>query len=521
MFAEEEWTDNMPAEEQADSVVKAEPLVRKHKAISRHCLKRTLQTLGSAPDWECIKTSLGSDEETEEAPVHLFKKKKQRCKKQKKTSSTGIEGDMGRETDILQKPVKKRQAKLTVDTANTGRSSKKLYKAVEDSTDKRLSRQQWKNKMKNKRRCKNKFLLSSAIADLKLEEKLRQVQDLSVAGKMQNDDSSLWRMASEEKNDDVNLSTDTSEKAQAITKKVNKDTHQLTPIKPVCNGLKTNPYNQCEKQRPVKVDKKSWLQAKKLQRFLNIHVTESNEKLSDTNLEQEKEDFKNVSECQVDRSSALRSRMEKQLQSARFRYINELLYTSTSGEAKRIFKQDLDAIRIYHRGYTEQVKRWPANPVDSIIIYIRQRSSSLVIADFGCGDCKIARSVKNKVHCFDLAPVCDLVTACDMANVPLGDSTVDIAVFCLSLMGTNLADFLAEANRVLVMGGVLKVAEVASRFDNIRQFTGALSRLGFKLVSKDTDNSHFYSFEFLKTHNVPNDVRNIGLELKPCLYKKR
>lgn len=45
------------------------------------------------------------------------------------------------------------------------------------------------------------------------------------------------------------------------------------------------------------------------------------------------------------------------------------------------------------------------------------RSSSLVIADFGCGDCKIARSVKNKVHCFDLAPICDLVTACDMANV--------------------------------------------------------------------------------------------------------
>lgn len=107
------------------------------------------------------------------------------------------------------------------------------------------------------------------------------------------------------------------------------------------------------------------------------------------------------------------------------------------------------------------------------------RPTSLVVADFGCGDCKIARSVKNKVHSFDLAPVCDLATACDMAKVsycsnnalicnaakrlkaalfitspqvPLRDSTVDIAVFCLSLMGTNLGDFLAEANRVLVMG---------------------------------------------------------------------
>lgn len=40
-----------------------------------------------------------------------------------------------------------------------------------------------------------------------------------------------------------------------------------------------------------------------------------------------------------------------------------------------------------------------------------------MVADFGCGDCKIARSVKNKVHSFDLAATCELVTVCDMANV--------------------------------------------------------------------------------------------------------
>ncbi|XP_058269646.1 ribosomal RNA-processing protein 8 [Hemibagrus wyckioides] len=528
MFAEEEWTDSVAVNDQVHSVVKAEPLSGKHKSISRHCLKRTLQTLGSAPDWEFIKPSVGSDEDTEEVPVHLSKKKKQRCKKQKKTSGAGIEGDMGKETDVLQKPAKKQQVKPKMDTANTERNSKNLHKAVEDSDDKRLSRQQWKNKMKNRKRCKNKFLLNSAaVADLKLEEDVREAQVFTTTEKMQeeedddDDDSSLWRMASVEKNDNASLNTNTHKKAQAVTKKVKKDTHQLTPSKPVSDGLKTNAHNQSEKQRPIKVDKKSWLQANKLRSLLNVHSTESDEKLSDPNLEQEKELLEKDDEGQMDRSSALRSRMEKRLESARFRYINELLYTTTSGEAKRMFKQDPDAIRIYHRGYTEQVKHWPANPVDSIISYIRQRSSSLVIADFGCGDCKIAQSVKNKVHCFDLAPVCDLVTACDMANVPLGDSTVDIAVFCLSLMGTNLADFLAEANRVLVMGGVLKIAEVASRFDNLRQFIGALSNLGFKVVSKDTDNSHFYSFEFLKTHNVPKDVKKIRLELKPCLYKKR
>lgn len=53
--------------------------------------------------------------------------------------------------------------------------------------------------------------------------------------------------------------------------------------------------------------------------------------------------------------------------------------------------------------------------VNTSVIY--SRPSSLVVADFGCGDCKIARSVKNKVHCFDLAATCELVTVCDMANV--------------------------------------------------------------------------------------------------------
>lgn len=51
------------------------------------------------------------------------------------------------------------------------------------------------------------------------------------------------------------------------------------------------------------------------------------------------------------------------------------------------------------------------------LVLLPSRPASLVVADFGCGDCKIARSVKNKVHSFDLAAVCDLVTVCDMAKV--------------------------------------------------------------------------------------------------------
>ena len=37
-------------------------------------------------------------------------------------------------------------------------------------------------------------------------------------------------------------------------------------------------------------------------------------------------------------------------------------------------------------------------------------------------------------------------------KVPLTSASVDVAVFCLSLMGTNLVDFLREAHRVLKVG---------------------------------------------------------------------
>ncbi|KAG8429129.1 hypothetical protein GDO86_018246 [Hymenochirus boettgeri] len=48
-----------------------------------------------------------------------------------------------------------------------------------------------------------------------------------------------------------------------------------------------------------------------------------------------------------------------------------------------------------------------------------------------------------------------------------------------------------------------------------------MSQLGFKNISKNTDNSHFYLFEFSKSGNARDCKRHLGLELKPCLYKKR
>uniref|UniRef100_A0A2K6V2K5 Ribosomal RNA-processing protein 8 n=1 Tax=Saimiri boliviensis boliviensis TaxID=39432 RepID=A0A2K6V2K5_SAIBB len=184
------------------------------------------------------------------------------------------------------------------------------------------------------------------------------------------------------------------------------------------------------------------------------------------------------------RAGALRARMAQRLDGARFRYLNEQLYSRPSSAAQRLFQEDPEAFLLYHRGFQSQVKKWPLQPVDRIAKDLRQRPASLVVADFGCGDCRLASSIRNPVHCFDLASLDPRVTVCDMAQVPLEDESVDVAVFCLSLMGTNIRDFLEEANRVLKPGGLLKVAEVSSRFEDVRTFLRAVTKLGFKVVSK-------------------------------------
>jgi len=70
------------------------------------------------------------------------------------------------------------------------------------------------------------------------------------------------------------------------------------------------------------------------------------------------------------------------------------------------------------------------------------------------------------VRSFDLAKVNEFVEVCDMANVPLEDNSVDVAVFCLSLMGTNFLGFVREACRYAKLQYVLLCdwVNVAVRF---------------------------------------------------------
>ena len=57
----------------------------------------------------------------------------------------------------------------------------------------------------------------------------------------------------------------------------------------------------------------------------------------------------------------------EKLQAARFRFLNEQLYTSRGDQAWELFQTDPDAFHVYHQGFQTQASRWPLNPLDTII----------------------------------------------------------------------------------------------------------------------------------------------------------
>ncbi len=181
---------------------------------------------------------------------------------------------------------------------------------------------------------------------------------------------------------------------------------------------------------------------------------------------------------------------------------------------------------------------WPVNPVDLLIEGLKRDLVSskvavkvLQVADMGCGEAKIMAHFESdkrvKINSFDLAAARPGVVVADMTKVPLPSHSVDVVIFCLSLMNTNFLDALREARRVLkAEGGILRVAEVESRFDDGPDaFISAVESLGFKKTSFDKSHRVFWLFEF-KSANTAGKQNGVSLPmekklLKPCLYKKR
>ncbi|WEW59565.1 25S rRNA (adenine645-N1)-methyltransferase [Emydomyces testavorans] len=235
----------------------------------------------------------------------------------------------------------------------------------------------------------------------------------------------------------------------------------------------------------------------------------------------------------------LQKTMRDKLVSARFRHLNETLYTTPSIQALELFTANPELFAEYHAGFSRQVKEsWPSNPVDDYIRSVKIRglarspakrrekpdhaanptplprrpSGLCTIADLGCGDAQFAhalahlsKKMKLKILSYDLHEGDPLITKADISSLPLQDGTVDITIFCLSLMGTNWVSFVEEAWRVLRGDGKGEcwVSEVKSRFGKVVRKSKQLSTPAARDNNKATK----------KRKNAGEDEDELGEEL--------
>jgi len=219
----------------------------------------------------------------------------------------------------------------------------------------------------------------------------------------------------------------------------------------------------------------------------------------------------------------LQASMRAKLASARFRHLNEALYLCASSGAAALFAADPHTFADYHAGFRQQVAGWPANPVEGFVADAARRAVGAdaaaplprtkgvcTVADLGAGEGALAGGLRAcgvglgtdthtgkalkgnlRVVSYDLVATGDVVIAADIADLPLRDGSVDVAVFCLALMGTNWLDFVDEAWRILrAKGGELWVAEIKSRFGRVERAKGMPVKhsVGAKRKAAERDN---------------------------------
>jgi hypothetical protein len=136
----------------------------------------------------------------------------------------------------------------------------------------------------------------------------------------------------------------------------------------------------------------------------------------------------------------------------------------------------------YHTLYRKARENWAVVPFQEFIRWCKTREG-YVIADFGCGEALVAKAVSDRhtVHSFDHVAIDESVIEGDMAKTNLDPESVDVALFSLSLMGSNFTDYLREAYRVLKIDGQLHIWEAVSRFDDVKRFAKSLEQLAFQV----------------------------------------
>jgi len=185
-----------------------------------------------------------------------------------------------------------------------------------------------------------------------------------------------------------------------------------------------------------------------------------------------------------------------------FSKMNQRWNVSHSSTTHQRLQQDSQEWEDYHDQYDVKRKAWSVDPM-AFLLKKYNKSSGLEIGDFGCGRKRFENGLTSShtVHNFDHVAFDTTVTVCDICETPLPDGQLDAAVYCLSLMGTNKADYIREANRVLKANGWLHIVETVKNRD-FDSFIAQMEEFGFEQVSTRQLSDDFIWLQFYKDGDV-------------------
>ena len=190
-----------------------------------------------------------------------------------------------------------------------------------------------------------------------------------------------------------------------------------------------------------------------------------------------------------------------------FSAMNSRWNATSSAKLHERLKNDPIEFGNYHTHYRKARVTWPVVPYEKIGDWIMRLPNNRVIGDFGCGEDLLGQRLRKagyKVHSFDHVAISDDVVVCDIGQgVPLEEGELDVAVFSLSLMGSNHGDYLREAARALVFDGRSVICEATNRLPANEIIEDRLNQLGF-VVTEITVDAQFTFIHALRTDTEPD-----------------
>ena len=177
-----------------------------------------------------------------------------------------------------------------------------------------------------------------------------------------------------------------------------------------------------------------------------------------------------------------------------FTKFNNKINTQKSETTNKHIQRDPQLLIEYHRQFDEVKKGWDVHPVNVIANKINELQlpahiiMKLVIGDFGCGKGELMELLKeNKMYSFDHHKIInEKIIPCDMKSVPIKDKKLDVAIFSLSLMGTNWPDYIVEAKRCLAKNGFLFIAETTKSLNvRLSELRNVVIENGFQIYDEE------------------------------------